>query len=159
MFSEGSIFGRLEVIRERVKIIKSRHKSNYKGELELNRLLLSLSIKSPRSRFVRPIWIPAASLAAISASSGTLQHSLGSSQHSSGTPSVEWGRLQHSSGSSTPQARRAWSGSWLQSLSVCGQSSWIFLGSVLYLDLMLVQCDVHNESFWARVRSRICHRV
>ena len=59
MFSEGLIFGRLEAFRERVEIIKSRHKSNYMGELELNFLLLSLSFKSLRSRFVRPICIPA----------------------------------------------------------------------------------------------------
>ena len=49
MFSEGSVFGLFiaRCVGERVKIINSRHKSNYKGELELNRLLLSLSFKSP----------------------------------------------------------------------------------------------------------------
>ena len=51
MFSEGLVFGLLElglleVFRERVEIINLRHKSNYKGELELNRLLVSLSIES-----------------------------------------------------------------------------------------------------------------
>ena len=77
MFSEGLIFGRSEVFRERVEIIKSRHKSNYMGELKLNRLLLSLSIKSLRFRFIRPFWILAASLAAISAPSGSPQLYLG----------------------------------------------------------------------------------
>ena len=48
MFSEGLVFGLFigRCVGKRVKIINSRHKSNYMGELELNRLLLSLSIKS-----------------------------------------------------------------------------------------------------------------
>ena len=44
MCSDDSYFDHLiyRSFGERVKIINSRHKSNYKGELELNRLLLQV---------------------------------------------------------------------------------------------------------------------